>query len=54
MGIEKSPSRHPNSAVDKQLADLYSRRLAVDSLIRSLESYAACQAKTQDQRPKPN
>jgi hypothetical protein len=32
-------------SVDKKLAELYSRRSAVESLIRYLESYAACQAK---------
>jgi len=37
-------------AVDKKLADLYSRRLAVNSLIRSLEGYAAFQAKNGHRR----
>jgi hypothetical protein len=32
-------------SIDKKLADLYSRRTAVESLIRCLESYAECQVK---------
>jgi len=38
-------SLRDGKSVHKQLAELYSRRSAVDSLIRCLESYAACQAK---------
>ena len=32
-------------SVDQQLAELYTRRLAVQNLIRCLESYAECQVK---------
>jgi hypothetical protein len=32
-------------SLHKKLAELYSRRIAVESLIRCLESYAECQAK---------
>jgi hypothetical protein len=32
-------------SIYEQLADLYSRRSAVESLIRCLESYAECQAR---------
>ena len=32
-------------SIHKKLTELYSRRSAVESLIRCLESYAACQAK---------
>jgi len=31
----------------KKLAELYSRRSAVENLIRCLESYAACQTKNE-------
>jgi hypothetical protein len=32
-------------SIPKKLVELYSRRAAVDDLIRCLESYAACQSK---------
>ena len=44
LGVNNTSSRGAKS-VDKKLADLYSRRNAVESLIRCLESYAECQAK---------
>jgi|HubBroStandDraft_1064217.scaffolds.fasta_scaffold22266_3 hypothetical protein len=46
LGIDNTLACDRKS-VDKQLADLYSRRSAVESLIRCLESYAECQAKNE-------
>jgi hypothetical protein len=40
-------SRRDVKSIDKQLAELYSRRSTVESLIKCLESYAECQAKGQ-------
>jgi DNA-binding SARP family transcriptional activator len=47
MGADLSVNTSPRNvkSVHKKLAELYSRRSAVESLIRYLESYAACQAK---------
>jgi hypothetical protein len=44
MGVNNISPRDSKS-IHKKLAELYSRRLAVESLIRCLESYAECQAK---------
>jgi hypothetical protein len=43
-GVENISPRDIKS-IQKKLAELYARRLAVESLIRCLEGYAACQAK---------
>jgi hypothetical protein len=53
MGVDlgtnnKSPG--DVKSVHRQLAELYSRRIAVESLIRCLESYAECQAKNGERR----
>ena len=42
----KSPSPKELQSIYKQLADLYARRSVIESLIRSLESYAECQDRT--------
>jgi hypothetical protein len=47
FGVENIPA-NPVESTRKKLADLYARRLAVEGLIRCLESYAACQAKPED------
>jgi uncharacterized membrane protein len=44
LAINNTSPRDVKS-IHKKLAELYSRRSAVESLIRCLESYAACQAK---------
>ena len=44
MGVDNTSPRNLKS-IQKKLAELYARRLAVESLIRCLESYAECQAK---------
>ena len=44
MGAHQSGPMDLKS-IRKQLAELYSRRSAVENLIRCLESYADCQAK---------
>jgi hypothetical protein len=44
FSIDNTSPRDVKS-IHKKLAELYSRRLAVESLIRCLESYAECQAK---------
>jgi hypothetical protein len=43
-------SPRDSKSLHKKLADLYSRRIAVESLIRCLESYAECQAKNGERR----
>jgi hypothetical protein len=45
-GIENISPRNIKS-IHKKLAELYARRLAVESLIHCLESYAECQAKSE-------
>jgi len=45
MGAIHNADRCDVKSIHKKLAELYSRRTAVESLIRHLESYAACQAK---------
>jgi hypothetical protein len=42
----KNISPRDVKSVQKKLAELYSRRSDVESLIRCLESYARCQAKS--------
>ena len=44
VGVYNIPPRGVES-IHKKLVELYSRRSAVESLIRCLESYAACQVK---------
>jgi hypothetical protein len=45
-GIENISPRSTKS-IQKKLAELYARRAAVESLIRCLEGYAECQAKSE-------
>jgi len=51
MGSENLSSRN-QKAVDKKLQELYFRRSVIETLIRSLESYAEHQAETADGRLK--
>ena len=44
LSVDNTSPRDVKS-IHKKLTELYSRRSAVESLIRCLESYAACQAK---------
>lgn len=52
----KSCSKHPYKAARdrnlllEKLQDLYSRRYALDSLIRALEHYAECRAEDREPR----
>lgn len=51
MRVDKISPRQ--KSIQKKLADLYSRRAAVESLIRCLESYADCRAK-HERSERPN
>ena len=45
LGFNNTSSPRDVKSINKKLMELYSRRTAVESLIRCLESYAECQAK---------
>jgi hypothetical protein len=52
MHTEKLTANSVQKSVSEKLQELYSRRSAVESLIRSLESYVECQAKNGSERLK--
>lgn len=45
LAVNNNTSPRNVKTIHKKLAELYSRRSAVECIIRHLESYAACQAK---------